>query len=82
MEDSIDLCLVDPGHEVDLLVVAALRSLTQVWMGDRTMRSAMDDGSIELHGQRDLVRRFPEWLGVHPVLGSVQPAARSGAVAD
>lgn len=74
VDDSIDLCLVDPGHEVDLRVVAALRSLTEVWMGDRTMRSALDDGSIEMDGRRDLVRRFPGWLGAHPVLGAVEPA--------
>lgn len=74
VDDSIDLCLVDPGHEVDLRVVAALRSLTEVWMGDRTMRSALDDGSIEMDGRRDLVRRFPGWLGAHPVLGAVESA--------
>ncbi len=74
VDDSIDLCLVDPGHEVDLRVVAALRALTEVWMGDRTMRSALDDGSIEMDGRRDLVRRFPGWLGAHPVLGAVESA--------
>jgi DNA-binding HxlR family transcriptional regulator len=74
VDDSIDLCLVDPGHPVDLRVVASLRSLTEVWMGDRTMRSAIKDGSIRLDGPRELVRRFPEWVGSHPVLGSVEPA--------
>lgn len=78
VDESIDLCLVDPGHEVDLRVVATLRSLTEVWMGDRTMRSAIDDGSIELDGRRDLVRSFPEWLGAHPVLGGVESARPVG----
>lgn len=71
---AIDLCLVDPGHEVDLRVNADLRALTEVWMGDRTMRSARSDGSIELLGPTDLTRRFPDWLGSHPVLGGVAPA--------
>ena len=72
---AIDLCLVDPGLPVDLHVVASLRTLTEVWMGDRPMRAAVDDGSIELHGRRDLVRRFPDWLGAHPVLGAIAPAS-------
>ncbi len=74
VDAGIDLCLVDPGHEVDLRVRADLRALTQVWMGDRTMRDALDRGDIELDGARTLVRRFPEWLGRHPVLGGVAAA--------
>jgi DNA-binding HxlR family transcriptional regulator len=74
VDDSIDLCLVDPGQPVDLLVRAELRALTEVWMGDRTMRHALDARVIELEGPRVLARRFPEWLGTHPVLGPVAPA--------
>jgi DNA-binding HxlR family transcriptional regulator len=74
VDDSIDLCLVDPGHPVDLRVTASVRSLTEVWMGDRTMHDAISNGSIQLDGPRALVRRFPEWVGSHPVLGHVEPA--------
>jgi hypothetical protein len=74
VDAGIDLCLVDPGHEVDLWVKADLRALTQVWMGDRTMRQEIADGSIELTGPRPLVRRFPDWFGRHPVLGGVAAA--------
>jgi len=78
VDDAIDLCVVDPGRDVDLVVLADLRSLTQVWMGDQTMQSAIDDGRIELHGPRALRHRFPEWVGSHPVLGPVSKA-ESGA---
>ncbi|HEU5456452.1 MAG TPA: helix-turn-helix domain-containing protein [Nocardioides sp.] len=74
VDGSIDLCLVDPGHEVDLWVKADLRALTQVWMGDRTMRQEIAGGAIELTGPRPLVRRFPDWFGRHPVLGGVESA--------
>lgn len=79
VDDSIDLCLVDPGHAVDLRVLADLRALTEVWMGDRTMRASMADGSVELDGPRELAHRFPEWLGVHPVLGAVRAAGSAFA---
>lgn len=75
VDDAIDLCLVDPGQAVDLRVNASLRALTEVWMGDRTMREAREDGSIEILGAPDLAHRFPDWLGHHPVLGGV---ARAG----
>ena len=74
VDESIDLCLIDPGHPVDLWVRADLRGLTEVWMGDRTMHDAIDRGAIKLEGPRPLVRRFPDWLGQHPVLANVGPA--------
>ena len=75
VDDAVDLCLVDPGYPVDLWVRADLRGLTQVWMGDRTMRAAMADGAVALEGTPALIRRFPAWLGQHPVLAQVAPAA-------
>ncbi|CAI9399552.1 winged helix-turn-helix transcriptional regulator [Nocardioides sp. T2.26MG-1] len=71
VDQDIDLCLVDPGQQVDLRVNADLRALTEVWMGDRTMSEARADGSIEVIGPPVLSRRFPEWLGRHPVLGDI-----------
>lgn len=75
VEDAgIDLCLIDPQRDIDLCVEATLKALTEVWMGDRTMAAAVADGSIELQGSPGLARRFPEWLGRHPVLGGVPVA--------
>jgi DNA-binding HxlR family transcriptional regulator len=74
VDDTIDLCLVDPGHPVDLFVRADLRALTQVWMGDRTMADAVAAGAVDIDGPRTLRRRFPDWLGRHPVLGPIPPA--------
>jgi DNA-binding HxlR family transcriptional regulator len=74
VDQTIDLCLIDPGHPIDLRVRAELRALTEVWMGDRTMRDALAVGAIELDGPRPLLRWFPDWLGSHPVLGRIGSA--------
>ncbi|GAB3024816.1 HxlR family transcriptional regulator [Nocardioides flavus (ex Wang et al. 2016)] len=74
VDGAIDLCLVDPGQQVDLRVNADLRALTQVWMGDRTMVEAREAGLIEVLGPPRLAERFPTWLGHHPVLGGVARA--------
>jgi DNA-binding HxlR family transcriptional regulator len=81
VDAGVDLCLVDPGHPVDLLVRADLRSLTEVWMGDLTMGQALDAGAVELAGPRSLVRRFPDWLGQHPLaaIPPVDQRATTGA---
>ena len=74
VNDTVDLCIVDPRHQVDLIVRGGLRSLTMVWMGDITMARAVRDRQIQLSGPRPLVRRFPDWLGRHPILGGIDQA--------
>lgn len=74
VDNGIDLCLTDPGRDVDLRVNAELRALTEVWMGDLTMREAQAAGRIEVLGPAVLAERFPQWLGRHPVLGGVARA--------
>jgi DNA-binding HxlR family transcriptional regulator len=61
-QEEIDLCVKDPGHEVDLYVVSNLRTLTKVSMGDIPAQQALRDRSIELHGSRALAKSFNAWL--------------------
>ena len=57
-----DLCLKDPGAEVDLYVSADLGSFARIWLGDIPFSEAVRLGSIRLTGRRELVRMFPSWL--------------------
>ena len=57
-----DLCLKDPGAEVDLYVSADLGSFTRMWLGDMPVAEVLRAGRIRLTGRRDLVRQFPSWL--------------------
>ena len=63
---EIDLCLTDPGHPVDVVIEANLRSLTQVWMGDVQFVDEVAAGRIVLRGPAKLTRRIPAWFGQHP----------------
>lgn len=76
VDESVGLCLVHPGFDVDLLVRADLRTLTRIWMGDLTMSEASAAQGIELLGPPLLIQRFPTWLGHHPVLGGVAAVAQ------
>ncbi len=60
--DGVDLCVVDPGFEVDLFVITDSRTLTLVWYGDIPLDRAIGDGGIRLHGPRSLCEAFPTWL--------------------
>ena len=62
--DQADLCVTDPGHEVDLSLFADLRTMTAIWTGDLGVESALASGSLEAHGPADLRRRLRDWLGL------------------
>src|SRR5262249_15948960 len=62
--EEADLCPTDPGFDVGLYVATDLRTMTRVFMGDLSMRSAISAGQIELDGSRELRQRFERWLGL------------------
>jgi DNA-binding HxlR family transcriptional regulator len=65
-DGSADLCSVDPGFEVDLLVVGSLRSMTAVWMGIAGIGREIEAGRLELIGDPALARSIQRWLGLSP----------------
>jgi DNA-binding HxlR family transcriptional regulator len=73
-----ELCVKDPGYEVDLYVIADLRTLTEIWMGDRPLGGAIEEGKIELQGDRDLSRSFRRWFTLSPLAG----VDRTGSAAE
>ncbi len=72
-----DLCVTDPGFEVDLYVEADLATFARVWLGDLDFATALRDRKIELHGSRDLVRGFPSWWLRSTFAALAAPASRS-----
>jgi DNA-binding HxlR family transcriptional regulator len=63
---TVDLCLSDPGFEVDLTVHADIAEMTRVYLGHITLTQAMRDGSVEVFGRRELRNAFPKWIGIPP----------------
>ncbi|MBW3567901.1 MAG: helix-turn-helix transcriptional regulator [Proteobacteria bacterium] len=61
-EHETDLCLEDPGHEVDLLVRAPLQVMTSVWICETTFSDAVRKGLIEVFGPARLREQLPHWL--------------------
>ena len=64
--EPVDLCSVDPGHDVDLYVTAPLRTMTAIWMGIDKVRQARANGELMLTGDRDLIDTMERWLGLSP----------------
>lgn len=66
---EVDLCYFDPGHEVDVEIEADLRTMTTIWMGWDDLTKAQRDGRLQIRGDRKLISRAKEWLGLSKLAG-------------
>lgn len=73
--EEVELCLKDPGFEVDLFVLSDLRTLTHVWLGDLAVGEALRSERIELQGERPLRESFRSWFALSPLAPVERPAA-------
>lgn len=62
-DGEVDVCMKDPGHEIDLTMSTDVRTLAGVWMGDIGLGQALRDGRIRLIGPARLKRDIATWLG-------------------
>lgn len=65
-EGKVDLCLSDPGFEVDLFVTGSLRAMTAVWMGITTVQKEVEARELDLQGDTAIASAMQEWLGLSP----------------
>lgn len=75
-DGDVDMCLKDPGYEVDVRVRADLRRFIEAWRGIRDLRAEIRAGRIVVMGAPSLTRRFPEWLKLSQL--SIYPRKRRG----
>lgn len=60
--DDIDICMKDPGHEVDLSVSAHVRILIQIWLGHISIAEATRDQKITFDGKSRDIKAFASWF--------------------
>ncbi len=61
-DGDVDVCMKDPGHNIDLYVLTDVRTLTAVWMGDMRLGQALRRQHIRLSGDTKLRRDIKTWL--------------------
>jgi DNA-binding HxlR family transcriptional regulator len=68
--DDVDLCLEDPGKEVDVYFVSDLRTMTEIYMGDISLAQARRSGRLKVSGSSPLVRTLKSWFQPSVYAGS------------
>jgi len=61
-EKEVDLCLVDPGFDVDLYVSTDLRTMTEIWLGYAPIGPMSEDDRLVLTGNAQLAADLRMWL--------------------
>lgn len=69
-----DVCDEDPGYDVAVTVTGDLRSLVEVWRGDRTWATAVRAGTVALDGPSEIRRAVPRWFTLSDFAPVPRPA--------
>lgn len=59
---NVDICLENPGREVDVYFTTDLRTMVGCWMGDKTYKASIADKSMKVVGPPALTRNIQNWL--------------------
>lgn len=70
---NVDICLEDPGKEVDVYLTTDLKTMVQCWMGDKSYKSAIASKSMKVVGPSALTRNIREWIA-DSVFADIPPA--------
>jgi HxlR-like helix-turn-helix len=62
-DGGVDLCLIDPGYDIDLYVTTDVRTMTAVWMGLARLRDELAARRVSLAGNRGIGAQMERWLG-------------------
>jgi DNA-binding HxlR family transcriptional regulator len=60
--EGVDLRSEDPGDTPDLVIETDLKAMTELWMGDINLRSALARRRLLLRGRPLLIRAIEQWL--------------------
>jgi len=59
---SRELCVDNPGKQIDIHLTTDLRTMTHIWAGDMDIRAAKKTGQLQLTGNPVLIRTVSAWL--------------------
>ena len=59
---EIDVCMKNPGFEIDLYVNSPMRSMARIWLGHESMDAALRNDELQLDGSPKDIKLFKSCL--------------------
>lgn len=74
-DGKVDVCITQPGRDVDVFFSTTARTMSELWMGERSYREAVLSGDLVIEGDPALTRRISSWLRPSIFAGSKRSPA-------
>ena len=72
-QNNVEICTEDPGRDIDVWFNVDLRTMIDIWLGDKTYKSAIRDKKLNLVGHPSLINNVSSWLK-NSIYADIQPA--------
>ena len=76
-----ELCLQDPGHELDAIVTTDVVTITRIYIGDTGFESERLSGKLRVQGPSALVKSMPAWFARSLFAGTERKAPATTSMA-
>ena len=70
----VDICVNDPGREIDVYFTTTVKVMADVWMGKVSYRKAIAEKSLTLVGQKALINDVSAWMS-DSIFAGIEPVA-------
>ncbi len=60
--ENVDICVSDPGKDVDLYFTSTVKIMADIWMGDTNYRTALRSGELRVTGPTVMTRDISSWM--------------------
>lgn len=71
--ERVDICVNDPGREIDVYFTTTVQVMADVWMGKVSYRKAIADKSLTLVGQKALINDVSAWMS-DSIFAGIEPS--------
>ena len=72
--EDVDICVNDPGRDVDVYFTSSVKVMADIWMGESSYRKAVNDGLLKLVGPSALTNDVTSWM-VSSIFADLAPAS-------
>ena len=61
--EEVDLCVKNPGKDIDVYFTSSVKTMADIWMGDNTYKMAIREGLLKIVGHEMLSPNITAWMG-------------------
>ena len=65
-DGNIELCAQHPGRAEDVTLTCTLRTLSEIFIGNTTLKAALGAERLQVNGPQKLLRNMQQWLVLSP----------------